>query len=140
MDEQIYRVHRYVNRFRYLEDQDVWGVPDYWAVPEQLFGRGGDCEDYALTEYISLRALGFPASRLRLVLVHDEFKDVDHAVLMVASEKGTVVLDNNHVRVMSWAAMQERYRPYYALNEKGVWLDGTRVLSAQVPNGPRDSG
>jgi predicted transglutaminase-like cysteine proteinase len=63
--EQLYRVNRYMNHYRYRSDQRNWRRPDFWAVPEQLFERGGDCEDHAIAKYVSLRALGFPAERLR---------------------------------------------------------------------------
>ena len=140
MDEQIYRVHRYVNHFHYVKDLDNWDKPDYWEVPEQLFARGGDCEDYVVTKYISLRALGVPASHLRMVLVYDEIRHVDHAVLTVLGSEGTLVLDNNYQRVMTWGTTQDRYQAYYALNERGVWFNGSQILSAQAPIEVRKSG
>ncbi len=125
--ESIYRVHRYVNRFRYVTDARNWRRPDFWAVPEQLFARGGDCEDYVIAKYISLRAIGIAAERLRVVVVYDRKKRQDHAVLVVFGPGGTMVLDNYHRRVMSWADMRKRYKPYYSLNENAVWLHGTKI-------------
>ncbi len=120
--DQIYRVHRYINRFRYVTDKRNWHRPDYWAVPEQLFERGGDCEDYVIAKYLSLRALGIDANRLRVVVVYDRKKREDHAVLAVLGSDETLILDNYHRRVMTWADMKRRYRPYYSLNENGVWI------------------
>ena len=120
--DQVYRVHRYINRFRYVTDKRNWGRRDYWAVPEQLFERGGDCEDYVIAKYLSLRALGIDANRLRVVVVYDRKKREDHAVLAVLGSDETLILDNYHRRVMTWADMKRRYRPYYSLNENGVWI------------------
>ena len=120
--DQIYRVHRYVNRFRYVTDKRNWRRRDYWAIPEQLFERGGDCEDYVIAKYLSLRALGIDADRLRVVVVYDRKKREDHAVLAVLGPNETVILDNYRRRVMSWTDMKRRYRPYYSLNENAVWI------------------
>ena len=120
--DKIYRVHRYINRFRYVTDKRNWGRRDYWAVPEQLFKRGGDCEDYVIAKYLSLRALGIDAKRLRVVVVYDRKKRVDHAVLAVLGSDETLILDNYHRRIMIWADMKRRYTPYYSLNENAVWI------------------
>ena len=120
--DQIYRVNRYINRFKYVTDRRNWGRPDYWAVPAQLFERGGDCEDYVIAKYLSLRALGVDASRLRLVVVYDRKKREDHAVLAVLGPHETVILDNHFRRVRTWADMKRRYKPYYSLNENAVWI------------------
>lgn len=125
--DQIYRVNRYINRFKYVTDRRNWGRRDYWAVPEQLFERGGDCEDYVIAKYLSLRALGIDASRLRVVVVYDRKKREDHAVLAVLVSHETMILDNYHRRVMTWAEMKRRYRPYYSLNENGVWIHNAKV-------------
>ncbi len=120
--DQVYRVHRYINRFKYVTDKRNWRRRDYWAIPEQLFERGGDCEDYVIAKYLSLRALGIDAERLRVVVVYDRKKREDHAVLAVLGPNETVILDNYRRRVMSWTDMKRRYRPYYSLNEIGVWI------------------
>lgn len=125
--DQIYRVHRYINRFRYVTDKRNWHRPDYWAIPEQLFERGGDCEDYVIAKYLSLRALGIDAKRLRVVVVYDRKKRVDHAVLAVLGSDETLILDNYHRRVMTWADMKRRYRPYYSLNENAVWIHNAKA-------------
>jgi predicted transglutaminase-like cysteine proteinase len=125
--EQLYRVNRYMNHYRYRSDQRNWRRPDFWAVPEQLFERGGDCEDYVIAKYVSLRALGIPAERLRVVVVYDRKKRGDHAVLLVSGANETLVLDNNRKRVVSWADTRSRYKPYYSLNEKSVWIHATKT-------------
>lgn len=76
-----------------------WGAAknyDYWQSPIETLVRGqGDCDDYVVAKYVSLRMLGISAERLRLCVVTQP--DVgDHAVLLFFSESGKSpsVLDN----------------------------------------------
>jgi predicted transglutaminase-like cysteine proteinase len=125
--DQLYRVNRYMNHYRYRSDQRNWRRPDFWAVPAQLFERGGDCEDYVIAKYVTLRALGYPAERLRVVVVYDRKRREDHAVLLVSGANETLVLDNKRKRVVTWAELRSRYKPYYSLNETSVWFHATKA-------------
>ena len=125
--EQLRRVNRYVNVARYVTDRRNWKRPDYWAIPEQLFGQGGDCEDYVIAKYLSLRSLGISPERLRIVVVYDRQRRKDHAVLTISGTEGMLVLDNHYRRVMTWAKLRDRYRPYYSLNERDVWIHSAKI-------------
>ena len=57
--EKMRRVNRYHNKARYILDIINWRLDDYWASPLQFLERDGDCEDYAIAKFMSLRALGF---------------------------------------------------------------------------------
>lgn len=69
--DQLRRVNDFVNRrIRFAEDIVVWRQEDYWATPIESLGRGlGDCEDYVIAKYFSLRELGVPTAKLRLIYV-----------------------------------------------------------------------
>lgn len=121
-NQKILAVHRYVNSARFIPDARNWERPDYWAIPKELFGRGGDCEDYVIAKYLSLRRLGIPTHRLRIVVVYDASRREDHAVLAVESGEETLVLDNHYRRVRTWETVREDYKPYYSLNEDAVWI------------------
>ncbi|MBO6784655.1 MAG: transglutaminase-like cysteine peptidase, partial [Alphaproteobacteria bacterium] len=54
-DEQIRVVNRELNRRAYVLDPINWGVSDYWASPAQFFRKNGDCEDFSIAKYMSLR-------------------------------------------------------------------------------------
>jgi predicted transglutaminase-like cysteine proteinase len=126
-DYQLYRVNRYINNFRYRSDRENWKLRDFWAAPEELFGRGGDCEDYVIAKYLSLRALGISADRLRIVVVYDRKKRIDHAILAVFGATDTFVLDNRYKRVRSWDDARDQYRLYYSLNEESIWVHSKRI-------------
>lgn len=119
--EQVRLVNDHLNQIRFIEDRDNWGAKDYWAAPGEFFGRGGDCEDYALTKYLSLRKLGFSAEQLRLVVLKDKRRRVAHAILVVELEGESLVLDNLSDRVLSWSDVGH-YKPLYSLNEDSAWL------------------
>lgn len=67
--DKLQRVNEFFNsNIRYGEDEDVWGQADYWASPQETLMQGaGDCEDFALAKYFTLRLLGIPEQHLRLV-------------------------------------------------------------------------
>ena len=70
-NQQILIVNDFFARnLRYQTDILLWKENDYWATPLETLGRGlGDCEDYAIAKYISLRALGVSDDKLRLIYV-----------------------------------------------------------------------
>ena len=128
------RVNRMVNEVNYIEDSANWGKSDHWATPVEFFGRGGDCEDFAIAKYTALRALGVPEERLRIAIVHDKKKDIPHAVLVVYTPSGALLLDNQNETVIN-AATYNRYRPIFSINRQAWWLhtqnDATVMASAQ---------
>lgn len=115
------RVNRMVNEVTYIEDSANWGKSDYWATPIEFFARGGDCEDFAIAKYTALRVLGVPEERLRIAIVHDKKKDIPHAVLIVYTDNGALLLDNQNQMVMN-AATYGRYRPIFSINRQAWWL------------------
>lgn len=120
MRAQVEAVNAYVNNVPYIEDKDNWGKSDYWATPAEFFARGGDCEDYAIAKYAALRTLGVPETSMRLAVVQDKLKNVPHAVLIVYTDEGPMVLDNQNKTVVS-AATQTRYQPIYSINRQAWW-------------------
>jgi predicted transglutaminase-like cysteine proteinase len=127
-------VNNMMNAVPYIKDSNNWGQSDYWATPIEFMQRGGDCEDYAIAKYTALRALGVPEERLRLAIVHDTLKNIPHAVLVVYTDSGSYVLDNQEDQMIS-AMEAGRYRPIFSINREAWWLhtaedDGTRLASA----------
>jgi len=119
--ERLAEINRYINRIHYRADQKNWGELDYWAAPGEFFARGGDCEDYAIAKYYSLKLLGFPTDRMRIVVLNDDMRRVAHAVLEVSLGDRQVVLDNRSDFVLSWGDVGH-YRPIYSVNEATYWL------------------
>jgi predicted transglutaminase-like cysteine proteinase len=120
LKEQVTRVNRFVNQWRYRPDRAVYGKSDYWASPLEFLRNSGDCEDYAILKYVSLKLLGVDEEQIRLAVVQDELRNLAHAVLVVYKEDTAVVLDNltnavlPHDRVVN-------YTPYYTVNATTRW-------------------
>jgi predicted transglutaminase-like cysteine proteinase len=119
--ETLDAINRMVNAVRYIPDEENWGAPDHWATPGEFYRRSGDCEDFAIAKYVALKALGFDPSRMRIVVLVDEELRKHHAVLMVDSERGRMILDNQIAQVVRDSEIKH-YRPIYSINEEAWWL------------------
>lgn len=121
MMEQIEGVNAYMNSVHYVEDSVNYHKSDYWATPIEFLTRGGDCEDFAIAKYASLRALGFSSEDMRIAIVQDKVKNVPHAILIVYTTEGAFVLDNQTSYVRNEEDVK-RYRPIFSINSTNWWL------------------
>lgn len=115
------QLNRAINRHPYVAATDNWGRADYWETPFELLRRGGQCEDYAIAKFMVLRAMGFADRDLRILVVRDIVRRVDHAVLAVDLDGTAWLLDSVSDRVVPLANAKQ-YRAYYAIDETGWWL------------------
>lgn len=100
----VRKIHKEVNsNIRYREDKDSYPdleIPEYWEI---IRGKGrGDCDDYALTKRAFLIE-AFPEYRncFRICTCWIQNKEY-HAVLIVDTDSGSYVLDNNLPRIELW--------------------------------------
>ena len=133
---QIRMVNEFFNRnVVYRSDPDLWGVADYWATPLETLGKaGGDCEDYAVAKYTSLRKLGVPDSRLRIFYVHARLGAVAsnaeeaHMVLgYYPSEDAEPLILDNLITDIRPASRRNDLTPIFSFNSEGLWADGSSV-------------
>jgi len=117
---KVVAINEYVNQFRYIEDKNNFGKTDYWATPTEFFVKGGDCEDFAIAKYAMLKALGIPEDKMRLAIVQDKIKKIPHAVLIVYTDNGPMLLDNQ-LKTTRQVASVDRYKPIYSINATGWW-------------------
>jgi len=128
-------VNNLMNQKRYVTDKANYGQTDYWATPVEFFQRGGDCEDFAIAKYTALRALGVPENRLRIAIVQDLQKNIPHAVLIVYTDQGPMLLDNQ-IKSAVKVDRVSHYKPIFSINQDAWWLHTmpkngvTRVASA----------
>lgn len=127
---QIKAVNARMNKAKYTNDKANWGRKDYWATPGEFMARFGDCEDYAIVKYLSLRNLGFRDKELRVVAVKDLNLKVGHAILVVfykdkkTGKKRTFVLDNQIKRVVDAKSIRH-YKPIFSINRTFWWRHRT---------------
>lgn len=119
-ERKIQAVNEYMNKVKFIADTNNYKSRDYWATPMEFLARGGDCEDYAIAKYISLRALGFGKNDMRLTIVHDSVMRMPHAILVVYNEGQAKILDNQNPAVMDSAEIS-RYKPIYSISQVAWW-------------------
>ena len=131
LNKMASEVNRLVNKTRYISDARNYGKNDYWATPVEFFSKGGDCEDFAIAKYTALRSLGVPEERLRLAIVQDQQKNIPHAVLIVYTDNGPVILDNQ-IKTMIHADRVSHYKPIFSINRNAWWLHTKPKTSVTV--------
>lgn len=123
--DKLRRVNQFFNqKMIFRDDRLVWKTVDYWATPLQFLRKGeGDCEDYALAKYFTLRELGVPASQLRITYVKALKLNQAHMVVTWYStpEAIPLVLDNLNTAILP-ATQRRDLIPVYAFNGEGLWL------------------
>jgi predicted transglutaminase-like cysteine proteinase len=130
MDEQdssekdkLHLVNRFFNRIRFVDDIRVWNQKDYWATPVEFLGRNaGDCEDFTIAKYFTLRALGVPANKLRLMYVRALRIKQSHMVLAYfeTPDAMPLILDNINKKILA-ANYRKDLQPIYSFNGDGLW-------------------
>jgi predicted transglutaminase-like cysteine proteinase len=126
---QLSLVNAWVNQqIRYTDDNAVFNRADYWASPAQSLKGRGDCEDYAIAKYASLKAMGYSDDRMRIIIVNDTRKNLGHAVLSVRTAQGVYILDNQNPRPVLHQQILY-YAPVSSFNASGRWINiATRSL------------
>jgi len=125
VDTQLREVNRFFNQFQYREDIDLFGQPDYWQTPEEFLGlQQGDCEDFVIAKYFSLRKLGVPDNRLYLTYVKALEKKVAHMVLSYFETPSSIprILDNYNPYILR-ANKRKDLLPIYSFNAKSLFLN-----------------
>jgi predicted transglutaminase-like cysteine proteinase len=119
--DMVREVNDYINQHEYVLDSELFGMNDYWATPIEFFTRGGDCEDFAIAKYASLRALGVPNDRIRILVLKDTSKNEHHVVLVVYTDQGPMMLDNQ-IKDVRPADNITHYVPVFSLNSDRWWV------------------
>jgi predicted transglutaminase-like cysteine proteinase len=140
-EERLQAVNEAMNALlTYASDEETYGVGDHWATLDESMGRGrGDCEDIAIAKMWLLNAAGIDLSSMRLVVLKDTLRHLDHAVLSVMENGHQYVLDNTTMKV-GHADWMRGYRPIYALSSDESWIYGMHVPVAPPLQIAQDGG
>ncbi len=138
---KLKRINDFVNqRIAFEDDRSVWDQSDYWATPLETIGQGrGDCEDFAILKYTSLRRAGIAVDKLRLIYVKATLKTPDgpiqvaHMVLAYYESPNAepVLLDNLQPRILP-ASKRPDLKPVFSFNSAGIFagVSGKEKASA----------
>jgi predicted transglutaminase-like cysteine proteinase len=125
IQDTLNQVNQFFNaRMAFRDDIVVWKQQDYWATPIEFLRKGaGDCEDFALAKYFTLREMGVPANQLRITYVKALELNQAHMVVTWYSTPTAIplVLDNLKTAILP-ATQRTDLLPVYAFNGEGLWL------------------
>jgi len=116
--------NRFFNRQIFIDDIKLWGQPDYWASPiEFLAAGGGDCEDFSIAKYFTLREMGLTDESMRLIYVKAIRYNQFHMVVAnyATPEAMPVILDNLDPTIKP-ANLRKDLIPIYSFNGSHLWL------------------
>ena len=134
---KLEKVNDFFNQVLWVSDQKHWGTSDYWATPIEMLGTdAGDCEDYTIAKYFTLKALGVPEKKLYLTYVKAIRLNQAHMVLTYFETPRSIplVLDNINKRIVK-ATSRKDLVPIYSFNGDGLWLAKERGKGKKVAGG-----
>ncbi len=131
-DKKVIEVNRFFNQVQYQTDMKTWGQSDYWASRLEFLGIGaGDCEDYAVSKFLTLIQLGIPQEKLFLTYVKRGAES--HMVVTYYKEPNTVpfVLDNYDKSIQP-ATKRTDLSPVYSFTANDLFLQKQQGLGKRV--------
>ena len=140
-EAKLQRINDFFNRHIVFDDDiNIWQQTDYWATPLETIGRGsGDCEDFAIAKYYSLRILGVPVRKMRMIYVKARLDSPTgpvqqaHMVLAYYATPGAepLVLDNLDGTIRP-ASRRPDLLPVFSFNSEGIFagVSGRESASA----------
>jgi predicted transglutaminase-like cysteine proteinase len=140
-EEQLRAVNEFFNRtLRFGTDAAIWDQTDYWASPLETMGRGrGDCEDFTIAKYATLKLLGISGEKLRLTYVKARIGGMSSTLTqahMVLSYYPTptgepLILDNLVTDI--WPASQRKdLHPVFSFSIENLWVGSSPLPAAKA--------
>ncbi|MBB3659809.1 putative transglutaminase-like cysteine proteinase [Rhizobium sp. BK650] len=116
-DKQLHAVNASVNRsIRPVDERPDQG--DVW----QVNVKSGDCEDFALTKRDHLIAMGWSSKALRIAITKTP-SGKGHAVLVVRTDRGDLVLDNRTSEIKDWKDVGLRWLMIQSREDPRIWYE-----------------
>ncbi|HET7832212.1 MAG TPA: transglutaminase-like cysteine peptidase [Gallionella sp.] len=120
-------------RILFLDDQTVWGKSDYWATPLEVLWKGaGDCEDFAIAKYFSLKAIGISPDKLRLTYVkvriggpYSNMFQAHMVLVYYATPTAEPLILDNLITEIRPASRRPDLVPIFSFNSEGLWVAGS---------------
>jgi len=133
MDEKarLKRVNNFFNRhILFQDDMITWQKKDYWATPlETMSKRAGDCEDFAIAKYATLKMVGISPEKLRLIYVRAQRggsgSGINQAHMVLgyySSPQSDPLILDNLVSDIRPAAQRRDLFPVFSFNSEDLWV------------------
>jgi predicted transglutaminase-like cysteine proteinase len=137
--ETVNRVNRQINRAMVgVTDQAAFGRNEFWTMPltapEVRSVRSkplADCEDFALEKRRALMAAGIPESAIYLAVAVSPRTSL-HAVVIVATDRGDLVLDNLNDWLLGYQETGYTWVKRQSTTSLFDWTDAPVAISTGV--------
>lgn len=120
---KLEEINNFFNNVPYADDIKVWGQIDYWATPLEFLGKdSGDCEDYVIAKYFSLRNLGIESKKLYFSYVKSIHFTRTHMVLSYYETPSSIPLILDSINFKIFPADKRRdLIPIYNFNGESLY-------------------
>lgn len=122
--EKLEKVNTFFNQMHFVSDEALWKQKDYWATRMEFIGKGaGDCEDFVIAKYFTLKQLGVPTTKLFFTYVKAVKFQQAHMVLTYYETPKSIplVLDNINFKILP-ATKRNDLIPVYSFNGDALYL------------------
>ncbi|PID41781.1 MAG: sulfate adenylyltransferase [Proteobacteria bacterium] len=132
--ETLKKVNAFFNKARFVSDIKQWGREDYWATPvEMLITNAGDCEDYSIAKYFTLKEIGIADEKLRITYVKALELNQAHMILAYyATPTSDPLILDNLIDSIQPASKRPDLAPVYSFNGEGLWLSRLRGQGKRI--------
>ncbi|MBT8329711.1 MAG: transglutaminase-like cysteine peptidase [Desulfofustis sp.] len=137
--EILQKVNDFFNQVKFIDDWLLWKRSDYWATPvEFLVENGGDCEDFSIAKYFTLKKMGVDEEKLNMTYAKALRLNQAHMVVTYYETPGAepLVLDNLDPEILP-ASERNDLMPIFSFNGSGLWLAKERSRGRKVGNSDR---
>jgi predicted transglutaminase-like cysteine proteinase len=116
------QINRAINlKIKSMSDLALYGAEDVWSPPLATLAKGaGDCEDYAIAKFVALQEAGVSADDLRIVILRDDIREEDHAVVAARLDGKWLMLDNLHMVMAEDQQVRDYYHPIFLIDHESV--------------------
>lgn len=128
-------VNDFFNQTPYVSDEETYRVPDYWATRLEFIGNDkGDCEDYVIAKYFTLRDLGVSPKKLYMTYVKLVTFKASHLVLSYYATPKSIplVLDNYNRKILP-ASQRNDLQPVYSFTGDDLFSAKQAQLGKLIP-------
>jgi len=137
--EKLEKVNSFFNQLQFVDDIIHWQQKDYWATPiELLASDGGDCEDFSIGKYFTLKIMGVSEEKLNMTYVKALKLNQAHMVITYYEKPGAepLVLDNLN-KLIKPASQRNDLLPVYSFNGTSLWIAKQRGKGKMVGSSER---
>lgn len=136
---KLKKVNDFFNQVQFIDDQLLWKKSDYWSTPvEFLVRNGGDCEDFSIAKYFTLKKMGIDEEKLNMTYVKALELNQAHMVVTYYETAAAepLVLDNLNPEILA-ASERNDLMPVFSFNGSGLWLAKERSRGKKIGTSDR---